>query len=64
MTRGLGIAAAIPTPSQILDQVEFVSLPERRVLMIVATRDRMVRNRVVSLNEQFRWMNCSRFGIT
>src|SRR5687768_11815520 len=28
MTRGLGIAAAIPTPSQILDQVEFVSLPE------------------------------------
>jgi heat-inducible transcriptional repressor len=52
MTRGLGIAAAIPTPSQILDQVEFVSLPDRRVLMIVATRDRMVRNRVVSLNEQ------------
>ncbi|HYI93968.1 MAG TPA: heat-inducible transcriptional repressor HrcA [Bryobacteraceae bacterium] len=51
MTRGLGIAAAIPTASQILDQVEFVSLPDRRVLMIVATRDRMVRNRVVSLNE-------------
>ena len=38
--------------SQTLDQVEFVSLPERRVLMIVATRDHMVRNRVVSLNEQ------------
>lgn len=52
MTRGLGIAAAIPTPSQTLDQVEFVSLPDRRVLMIVATRDHMVRNRVVSLNEQ------------
>jgi heat-inducible transcriptional repressor len=51
MTRGLGIAAAIPTPSQTLDQVELVSLPERRVLMIVATRDHMVRNRVVSLNE-------------
>lgn len=51
MTRGLGIAAAIPTPSQTLDQVELVSLPDRRVLMIVATRDRMVRNRVVSLNE-------------
>jgi heat-inducible transcriptional repressor len=52
MTRGLGIAAAIPTPSQTLDQVEFVSLPDRRVLMIVATRDHMVRNRVVSLEEQ------------
>jgi heat-inducible transcriptional repressor len=52
MTRGLGIAAAIPTASQTLDQVELVSLPDRRVLMIVATRDHMVRNRVVSLNEQ------------
>lgn len=51
MTRGLGIAAAIPTPSQTLDQVELVSLPDRRVLMIVATRDRVVRNRVVSVNE-------------
>jgi heat-inducible transcriptional repressor len=52
MTHGLGIAAAIPTASQTLDQVELVSLPDRRVLMIVATRDHMVRNRVVSLNEQ------------
>jgi heat-inducible transcriptional repressor len=52
MTRGLGIAAAIPTASQILDQIDFVSLPERRILMIVATRDHMVRNRVVTLNEQ------------
>ena len=52
MTRGLGIAAAIPTPSQTLDQVELVSLPDRRVLMIVVTRDHMVRNRVVSLNEE------------
>jgi heat-inducible transcriptional repressor len=52
MTRGLGIAAAIPTPSQTLDQVELVSLPERRVLMIVATRDHMVRNRVVSVNQE------------
>jgi heat-inducible transcriptional repressor len=52
MTHGLGIAAAIPTPSQTLDQIELVNLPDRRVLMIVATRDHMVRNRVVSLNEQ------------
>lgn len=52
MTRGLGIAAAIPTSGQTLDQVEFVNLPDRRVLMIVATRDRVVRNRIVSLKEQ------------
>jgi heat-inducible transcriptional repressor len=51
MTRGMGIAAVIPTASQILDQVDFVALPERRILMIVATRDHMVRNRVVTVNE-------------
>lgn len=51
MTRGLGIAAAIPAASQVLDQVEFVGLPDQRVLMIVATRDHLVHNRVVSLNE-------------
>jgi heat-inducible transcriptional repressor len=51
MTLGLGIAAAIPTASQILDQVEFLGLSDRRVLMIVATRDRMVHNRVVMLTE-------------
>ena len=51
MTRGLGIAAAIPTPSQTLDQVDFLALADRRVLMIVATRDHMVHNRVVVMNE-------------
>ncbi len=51
MTRGLGIAAAISTSSQTLDQVQLVSLGERRVLMVVVTRDQMVRNRVVTLNE-------------
>jgi heat-inducible transcriptional repressor len=51
MTRGLGIAAAIPTASQTLDQIDFVALPERRILMIVATRDHMVRNRVITVNE-------------
>jgi heat-inducible transcriptional repressor len=51
MTRGLGIAAAIPTPSQTLDQVDLLALADRRVLMIVATRDHMVHNRVVVMNE-------------
>jgi heat-inducible transcriptional repressor len=51
MTRGLGIAAAIPTPSQTLDQVDFLALADRRVLMIVATRDHMVHNRVVAMND-------------
>jgi heat-inducible transcriptional repressor len=51
MTRGLGIAAAIPTPSQTLDQIDFLALADRRVLMIVATRDHMVHNRVVVMDE-------------
>jgi len=51
LTRGFGIAAAIPTDSQTLDQVELIALADGRVLMVVVTRDRMVRNRVVSLSE-------------
>lgn len=51
MTDSVGIAVAIPTSSQLLDQIELVSLSDRRVLMVVATRDQMVRNRVVALEE-------------
>ncbi|HEV2582754.1 MAG TPA: heat-inducible transcriptional repressor HrcA, partial [Ktedonobacteraceae bacterium] len=51
MTRSIGITAAIPASSQTLDQIELVSLADQRVLMIVVTRDRMVRNRVVTLDE-------------
>lgn len=51
ITRNFGIAAAIPTESQILDQVELLSLPERRVLMVVVTRDRMVRNKVIQMED-------------
>lgn len=51
MTRGVGITAAIPASSRTLDQIELVSLADRRVLMIVVMRDRMVRNRVVALDE-------------
>ncbi|MCP5112206.1 MAG: heat-inducible transcription repressor HrcA [bacterium] len=51
LTKGLGIAAAIPTAGQVLDQVELVALADGRILMIVVTRDKMVHNRVVSLRE-------------
>ena len=50
LTQGMAIAAAIPAASQMLDHVELASLGGARVLMIVATRDQMVRNRVVILD--------------
>ena len=48
LTRNVGIAAAMPL-AQVLDQVELLPLAEGRVLIILVTRDRMVRNRVVML---------------
>jgi len=51
MTHGVGIAAAITKASPALDRIELVALPERRVVMVVVTRDRQVRNRVVTLDE-------------
>src|SRR5712691_7643594 len=51
MTRSMGIAAAIPRVNPALDQIELVALPDRRVLMVVMTRDRQVHNRVVTLDE-------------
>jgi len=51
MTSNVGIAAAIPTLSQELDQIELIPLADQRVLTILVTRDRMVRNRVVILDE-------------
>ena len=51
-TRNIGIAVAIPAASQTLEQIELVKLADRRVLMIVVTRDRMVRNRVISLDAE------------
>ncbi len=51
ITRNFGIAAAIPTDNQALDSIELVALPDRRILMVVITRDRMVRNKVVELGE-------------
>jgi heat-inducible transcriptional repressor len=51
MTRNVGIAAAIPTLSQELDQIELIPMGDRRILTILVTKDRMVRNRVVALDE-------------
>jgi heat-inducible transcriptional repressor len=51
ITRNFGIAAAIPNENQTLDQVELIALPDRRILMVVITRDRMVRNKVISLDD-------------
>lgn len=51
MTHGVGLAAAIRQASPALERIELISLPDRRVLMVVVTRDRQVRNRVVSLDE-------------
>lgn len=49
MTRGVGIAAAIPAFSQVLDQIELIGLPDRRVLVVVVTTNGDVRQRVVAL---------------
>lgn len=51
MTHGMGIAAAIPKVNPALERVELIALPDRRVLMVVVTRDRRVANRVVALEE-------------
>ena len=51
ITRNFGIAAAIPTENQTLDQVELLALPDRRILMVVVTRDRIVRNKVIQVED-------------
>ncbi len=51
LTRAVGIAATLPAFAQVLDQVELLPLSDRRVLMILVTRDHVVRNRVVQLEE-------------
>jgi len=50
ITRHVGIVTALPRSSQELEHLELVGLSDQRVLMIVATRDRLVRNRVVRLD--------------
>jgi heat-inducible transcriptional repressor len=50
LTANVGIAAAIPELARELDQIELVPLDDRRVLMVLVTRDHMVRHRVVALD--------------
>ena len=54
LTRNVGIVAALPALAQELDQIELLPLADRRVLMILVTRDQMVRNRVVTLEDAIR----------
>jgi heat-inducible transcriptional repressor len=61
MTGNVGIAAALPSSAQELEHLELIALSERRVLIIVATRDRMVRNRIVTLD---RYVNVNFAGWT
>ncbi|HYA18207.1 MAG TPA: heat-inducible transcriptional repressor HrcA [Bryobacteraceae bacterium] len=51
ITRNVGIASVLPASAQELEHLELIGLSDRRVLMIVATRDRMVRNRAVTLDQ-------------
>jgi len=52
LTRNVGIAAAIPTARQILDRIELVPVSDRRILVVIVTRDRAVHNRVVTLDDE------------
>ncbi|MCZ2156990.1 MAG: heat-inducible transcriptional repressor HrcA [Bryobacterales bacterium] len=49
MTRNVGITAAIPSFSAILDRVELLSLGDDRVLIVMVTEDQTVHNKVVNL---------------
>lgn len=51
LTRNVGIVAAIPSSSLTLDQIELLMLPDRKVLMVVVTRDGMVRNQVAHIEQ-------------
>lgn len=51
MTNNVGIAAAIPSAAQTLAQIELLLLADRRVLMVLETRDHRVSNRVVALDQ-------------
>ena len=50
-TLHVGIAATMPSTDQVLDHVELLSVADHRVLMILVTRDQIVHNRVVIVEE-------------
>jgi len=51
LTRNVRIAVAMPALTQELDQIELVPLADRRVLIILVTRDHVVHNRVVAFDQ-------------
>jgi heat-inducible transcriptional repressor len=51
LTSNIGISAAIPPFSQTLSHIQLLPLADRRVLVIVVTGDHIVRNRVVTLDQ-------------
>ena len=51
LTKGIGIAAAIPAGSQIISKVELVSLGGRRILMVVVTSDGLVRDQLITVDQ-------------
>jgi heat-inducible transcriptional repressor len=54
ITQNVGIASALPASAQELEHIELIALSGARVLMIVATRDLMVRHRVVTLDRDMK----------
>jgi len=52
LTRKVGIAAALPASGQILEQIELLPLTDGQILMILVTRNHIVHNRVVDLEER------------
>ncbi len=51
LTSNVAIAAAMPNTAHLLDRVELLALADQRVLMILVTRDHIVRNRVITVQE-------------
>lgn len=52
ISQAVGIAAAVQVGDQQLEHIELIGLADRRVLIVVVTKDGHASNRVVGLNEQ------------
>ena len=52
ISRAVGIAATVQVGGQQLEHIELIGLSERRVLIVVVTKDGRASNRVVALNQQ------------
>ncbi len=52
ISHAVGIATAVHVHDQELEHIELIGLAERRVLIVVVTKDGIASNRVVSVNQQ------------